>query len=542
MLLNRLSVKGLRSLRDVSIKLDKFGIIIGKNDIGKSSILRAIDIFLNDGKPNRDEITHGEIQTEITLTFKLGDEELQSTDLPELIKASLVDGNKLTITKTFILDTKDTFKVKTAEIQIGDKKLKPIEYKSISDLLPQYIYVESIRDIDKATKMTSTSILGRLIMPILLKQSEVSSEINRLKTTISKNINMIVKDIEGFLTEQSPDVQGLIPSSNVSLDKAVDLDLLVDDGFSKTLIGGKGSGIQSSLVVSLFRAYAKHHIGKNIIFGIEEPDAYLHVGAQRKIFHSLQSITENDGQAILTTHSTVFVDRGNLKGITLLRRNEFGDVVAKNVKQDRDLDIVQETLDIKNSDWFQWDAVLMVEGGTEKVVIDIWAKKLGLNLDSMGIKLFILGGKDKILYAANATILDDLGIPYAVILDSDEKDANEYADYLVKNTNLTHYNCFILNKREIENYYPKEAVLAAYPGCQFADVEFESTIADVKKQLMQAINNTSESVIGRKVALCMKQGDVPQEIKDSLSWLGATITSVSMQHQTATRNVAVAME
>lgn len=46
MILNKLSVKGLRSLRNVSIKLDKFGIIIGKNDIGKSSILRAIDIFL----------------------------------------------------------------------------------------------------------------------------------------------------------------------------------------------------------------------------------------------------------------------------------------------------------------------------------------------------------------------------------------------------------------------------------------------------------------------------------------------------------------
>jgi putative ATP-dependent endonuclease of the OLD family len=536
LLVQKLSVMGLKSLKDVSFKFEKFSIVIGKNDIGKSSTLRALDIFLNDSKPNRDEITINNEKLEITITFKLSKEELENKELTDQID-SYLDIDKLEVKKVYAIDDKDISKIKTTEIYIKNEKVKPSIWKNISAHLPQYIYVESIRDIDKATKMTSGSILGKLVMPLITKQKEVADGILSLKDTISRNIGSIVKEIESYLKEQSPDVHRLIPKSDVAIDKAVEMNLFVDDGFSETAIGGKGSGIQSSLVVSLFRAYAKYHVGKDIIFGIEEPDAYLHVGAQRKIFHSLQSVTENDGQVILTTHSTVFIDRGNLNGITLLKRNENGEVEAKRIKDEKHIDLIQENLEIRNSDLLQWDGVLMVEGATEKTVIDIWAKKLSINLDSIGLKLLVIGGKDKAMYFANAQILDDLGIPYAVLLDSDEKNPQEFTDYLVKQTKLEKANCFVLQKREIENYYPKGAIEKAFPKSNFESVTFGPN-EDVKQQL-ETLTKRSPAVIGRKVAELMSIEEIPNEIKSALNYLGERILKQENSKQKILAQVAV---
>lgn len=36
--------------REINIKFDDLTVIVGKNDVGKSTILEALDIFFNDGK------------------------------------------------------------------------------------------------------------------------------------------------------------------------------------------------------------------------------------------------------------------------------------------------------------------------------------------------------------------------------------------------------------------------------------------------------------------------------------------------------------
>jgi putative ATP-dependent endonuclease of OLD family len=531
LLLQKISIKGFKSLKDVTLRFDSFSIIIGKNDIGKSSALRAINIFLNDSKPSIDEVSNGMNSVEITATFLLYNEELIDKKLMELVGSYLENNNdknkKLTIKKVFAVDEKDneenSKKIKNVEIFINEEKLKQATWKSILKYLPQYIYIESIRDISKETKMTSTSILGKLLLPLITKQNKVKKQIQELHSAIGTHIGTITKDIESFLQEQSPNVQQLIPKSNLSIDKAVDVELIVDDGYSKTSIEKKGSGLQSSLIVSLFRAYAKYHIERNIIFGIEEPDSFLHVSAQRQIFHAMQSLTKSDGQVIITTHSPIFINRGDLKGITLLKRDEHNEVVAKRIKKEKHILQIQEDLGIRNSDLFQWDAILMVEGGTDATVINIWAQKLGINLDSLGIKIIVMEGKSKASVFANAKILVDLGIPYSILLDSDEQTPEENINDLIKKNNLNKENFIILQRREIENYYPVDAIKQAFPDIDFNSVIFGDDV-DVKKQL-EIITGKKAMAIGRKVAALMEIGQIPNEVKETLNYLTNKITS-----------------
>ena len=50
MKIKKLILKNFRAYQDISIDLDSnLNVIIGKNDVGKSTILEAMDIFLEGG-------------------------------------------------------------------------------------------------------------------------------------------------------------------------------------------------------------------------------------------------------------------------------------------------------------------------------------------------------------------------------------------------------------------------------------------------------------------------------------------------------------
>ena len=84
MKLIKLKIKNFRGYKDeVSVDIDNLTVIVGKNDIGKSTILEALDVFFNEGKGivkldkddiNKSSLVEGNKDIYITAVF---------TDLPE---------------------------------------------------------------------------------------------------------------------------------------------------------------------------------------------------------------------------------------------------------------------------------------------------------------------------------------------------------------------------------------------------------------------------------------------------------------------------
>ncbi|ALJ06556.1 hypothetical protein APS56_16065 [Pseudalgibacter alginicilyticus] len=106
MKLNKLKLKNFRSYsQETEIDISDLNVIIGKNDVGKSTILEALDIFFN-GKPDKYDlcISNDNSQIEITCVF---DDLPQDLILDDTIKTSLKDefllnsNNKLEIKKKF---------------------------------------------------------------------------------------------------------------------------------------------------------------------------------------------------------------------------------------------------------------------------------------------------------------------------------------------------------------------------------------------------------------------------------------------------------
>lgn len=106
MKLNKLKLKNFRSYsQETEIDVSDLNVIIGRNDVGKSTILEALDIFFN-GKPDKDDlcISNENSQIEITCVF---DDLPDNLILDDTIETSLKEefllnsSNKLEIKKKF---------------------------------------------------------------------------------------------------------------------------------------------------------------------------------------------------------------------------------------------------------------------------------------------------------------------------------------------------------------------------------------------------------------------------------------------------------
>lgn len=88
---------------EVTIDFDNFTAFVGKNDIGKSSVLEALDIFFNDGKGivkqdkddiNKQALAEGDTDIVITACFE---------ELPERIVIDATNETSLRRWKTLLM-------------------------------------------------------------------------------------------------------------------------------------------------------------------------------------------------------------------------------------------------------------------------------------------------------------------------------------------------------------------------------------------------------------------------------------------------------
>lgn len=111
MKINKIAIEGFRGYKDkTEIQFNSFNVIIGRNDIGKSTILEALDIFFNDGdainKFSKEDISvgFGKKDTKISVEFSNFPEELVlDSTVPTNLKEEylLNKDQRLEILKTY---------------------------------------------------------------------------------------------------------------------------------------------------------------------------------------------------------------------------------------------------------------------------------------------------------------------------------------------------------------------------------------------------------------------------------------------------------
>lgn len=305
---------------DVSQELNSIA-ICGQNNVGKTNTLRAINLFFCPENYDREK------------------------DMPKIKKATGGQSTHPKIELTFwddqsnkyfrlCRDMKNYLKNSPDDSLTGypvDKhgKKKNDDSLSAEDILSlfkqmEFVYIESINTFipDLIGKITDG------IIDVEYDKSRFSQSKRELKEAYDTYIDGLSTILGNFANEISDTfrhfrenwkVEFNVPKNSNTFRDLIseDVKLLLNDNGSVGVLD-KGAGLQRLATILLnFEMLSRVNGKKNIFVCIDEPDAYLHEGLQRKL-KSLFDEKSTYMQLFFTTHSKVFINEYNMQNVFLL--------------------------------------------------------------------------------------------------------------------------------------------------------------------------------------------------------------------------------
>ena len=220
--------------------------------------------------------------------------------------------------------------------------------------------------------------------------------------------------------------------------------MAIVDALSETSIERQGHGFQRALLIGALKLLAERREGDNtgsiITLAIEEPELFQHPTQARVFANVLRSLASDEQagiQVAYATHSPYFINASYFDQVRRVTRQSTSGAVGRVVIKGASLADVKADLagyvstDALMARWdqvctanlaeaFFSDAVVLVEGSTDRAIIDGAARRIGpVPLEHHGIAVAEANSKSN-LFVPHA-ILKRLGIPSLVVFDNDLK-------------------------------------------------------------------------------------------------------------------------
>lgn len=292
----------------------------------------------------------------------------------------------------------------------------------------------------------------------LLEHSDKIEELNRLiregvETSTGMQAGRINSRLAGLVPNASitftPTIPEWAPRNDASVSTDVTIDGLTND------VSRQGHGVQRAVMIAMFQSLVpdaalttvSHEQAEDetpeqaalrleleianlpvLIVCIEEPEIYQHPIRARSFARILTELSgQPSAQVVVATHSPYFVRPAQFSSLRRFRlesgeskvmSTDSGKVATSSVTNEQQVQkIVQKRLPSAFSEGFFSDKVAIVEGDTDKAVLEALAEKLDIPLDTNGISVVDLSSKEglRIPYS----IFNELGVPVYVVVDGD---------------------------------------------------------------------------------------------------------------------------
>ncbi|MCW5516929.1 AAA family ATPase [Muriicola sp. Z0-33] len=285
-----------------------------------------------------------------------------------------------------------------------DSKLQWSVYKlakSDSDIFPSFSLFDWNTSLDEIIATANAIMKEEIDVHLKPIKAEAVESAKKAEEAINKKFG----EISDIIREVAKDVEGI--NSKVYFDvKEKISDVMVTKTYSDGPIHleNQGEGLKRQIWFSLIKAKAdtdKESINK-FIWAFDEPETHLYPKAQREFFDILNKVSEGNVQTIISTHSTIFIDKSNLDKINSVIQEDDGYSVINGCD---DVEAIYSSLNVKNSDFLFHDKFLIVEGDTEQYLVPkLYELYSGSTLIKDNIQLINIQGKDK--WLINKALLD----------------------------------------------------------------------------------------------------------------------------------------
>lgn len=519
MFISRVEIANFRALENVSIPLKKCSVIIGENDVGKTSFLYALEKFFANTKlaDVTDWFKHDTSNDiRIVITF---------ADVPEddALTPFLRDDGSITISKIFSHGAKP---VENAILDDQSAVSIPPAVRNKWFSSNNFHFIPVRRDLTLQFSMNKTAMLGKLLrgrMQTALNVEETKDSLEQVQNILSNALQAPQEALQHYLREQMHDDSIDLGFDDLVVDPIAGVSFnvtLSDDRVQKVLIENRGAGTQNNLIIALFRLVAELNFDEHFIFAMEEPENSLHPKAQRQLLSVIQDISDKS-QVILTTHSPVFIDRSSFEHNILLTRTSSGNTIAKTFNVDL-LESVRTDLGIRTSDALLkggGNCAILVEGRTEEDGFPTFMEMAGLSEFQLGIAIINMGGSDFQRAKGISQLLGAYDIPCVIVLDSDaeqtEMDLNKLREASAPNIRQV----FRLKKGTIEDYYPLDVVAQVINQALSPQTEVTVDMFDSTKHGKERLDDF------KKVMYDNQAGSAIEYLKRNLGGLGTKIMS-----------------
>ena len=482
---------------------DGYTVIVGRNNCGKSNVLRAIALALDPDFPfdKASDLPAQKVWAWPTVTLVFGvpghtGPEKTLLKYAEAYERSVKKGARV---QTYATDGQVHLQVQYSGSGDGYRRTERIKIKGVGGrqgsaedrekVLRQlrsvvhFVLLESGQSLEAMLEGRFKEILHSVI------RDHLRAELDQARADRGEYVRKLQDELLAPLRIQvAEQLAGVFPeitatelSPGVSdVERAIaEVTIQLTDSAS-TPLSRKGTGVRGGVLIAMLR-YLAAQTRRTMIFAVEEPEAFLHPAAQRALSRDLLSLgMQRDVSLIATTHSPFMVPRHSDLKVIALDKDMAGRtrVLAEGLGAERSTELLGPLFgDLASAAIFErttefdpsTNAVVLVEGETDCTYLRACVTATGRTDLVDGLVIESVNGTTNLL-ARVSQLLAVAPCHVVALLDNDEE--GRKAQKLIKDSlklrpkeQVLHYGEFFdaAYRWEAEDLFPA-SVLTEWIG------------------------------------------------------------------------------